>query len=181
MRISAWSSDVCSSYLIVQSNPAHGAVGFIAALGGKVQPVERAHQQFGAAVVGRIGVEDVALLVFDENAHAEHVRAVADGGETIVVACTASGACFLRERNAEIVIEIAVFRGNPGEGPGHSLSGLLDLLARGARYRRESQVGMFKMLSCAVHMVHDVRTTGTEVIRAQIGRASCRERVCQYV
>ena len=41
-----------ASISVVQPDPAHGATGFIAAFGGEVEPVERTHQQLGAAMIG---------------------------------------------------------------------------------------------------------------------------------
>src|SRR4051812_22549285 len=42
-----------ASISIVQPHPAHRAFGLVAALGGEVEPVEGAHQQLGASVMGR--------------------------------------------------------------------------------------------------------------------------------
>ena len=40
------------SIFVVQAHPAHGAGALVAALGDEIEPVERAHQQFGAATMG---------------------------------------------------------------------------------------------------------------------------------
>src|ERR687898_2607480 len=96
------------SIFVVQPHPAHRAAGLIAALGGEVEPIHRARQQFGPAVIGRIAVEDVAIIVPYEDADAEHVRAVADWRKPVIVGCYAGGAVLRRERHAEIIIEVAV-------------------------------------------------------------------------
>src|SRR3546814_3116320 len=89
------------SVLIMQADPIHGTAGFVAPLGCEVKPIERPHQQLSAAVIGRVAVENIALLVLNEDADAEHVRTVADGGQAVIVERAAGGAILLRERHAE--------------------------------------------------------------------------------
>src|SRR5690606_17831512 len=94
---------VGQSILVVKLHPAHGAVGFVPALGRQVEPVERAHQQLGAAMIGRVAVEDVAALVFYEYAQAEHIGGALDRRQAEVVKRTSGLAIICCERYAKIV------------------------------------------------------------------------------
>ena len=49
--------------LVVQAHPVHGASALVTALGDEIEPVERTHQQLGAAMIGRVGMEDGAAVI----------------------------------------------------------------------------------------------------------------------
>ena len=55
--------------LVVQPDPAHDAV-FVAPLRRQVEPIEGAQQEFAAAAVGGVGVENPALRILGEYAGA---------------------------------------------------------------------------------------------------------------
>ena len=58
--------------MLVQPQPLHGAGGvLVTALGGEIEPVVGAHQQFGTAAIGRVGMEDGAAVILYEDVCAE--------------------------------------------------------------------------------------------------------------
>src|SRR5712671_8013826 len=154
------------SILIVQPNPAHRASGLVAALGGEVEPVEGAHQQFGPAVIGRVAVEDGTALVLHEGAYAEHVLTFADD-RTVIIDRASGGDVLGSERHAEIEVEVAAVRGDEGEGPAHPVHHLLDPPERRARDRGEREVGLFEMLPRRVDMVSGERAARADMIRVR--------------
>jgi hypothetical protein len=104
-----------ASIFVVQPHPADGSAGFVAAFWGKVEPAKRAHQRFGTAMISRIAMIDGPPVVLHEDARAEHVFAITDDCAVIVEGPT-RGDVLGRERHAEIEIEVAAARRNPGEG-----------------------------------------------------------------
>ena len=106
------------------------------------------------------------LLVSGEDAGAVHVLAALDRRAVIVDGAPGSDV-LLRERHAEIVVEVAAVRGDPGEGPAHALPDLLDPLERRARDRGKCQVGLLEVLPRRIDMIGDEGAARAEVIGAR--------------
>ena len=103
---------------------------------------------------------------FTKMLRAEHVRAVPDH-RAVIVDRAAGGEVLRRERHAEIEVEVAAVRGDPGECPAHPVLDLLDPLERHARDRGERQVGMLEMLPRRVDMIGDERAAAAHMVRAR--------------
>src|SRR5207244_1494774 len=78
-----------------------------------------AAERLDAAASGEVGAID-AVAVAEEHAQAECLAFV--GGD------------------AEVLVEVAAGRGEPGDGPAHALPVALDLGERGYRYKRKGRV-----------------------------------------
>ncbi len=111
-------------------------------------------------------MEDGAAFILHEDARAEHVLAVPDH-RAVIVDRAAGGDVLGRERHAEIEIEVAALRGDPGECPAHPFLDLLDPPKRHARDRGERQVGMLEMLPRRVDMIGDERAAAAHMVRAR--------------
>src|SRR5262249_32628959 len=89
-------------------------------------PVD-AQELLAAASVGRVGVEDLAGVVPHEDAVAGEILQ-----PRIAVAIVVEGASgrqlIWRERDAEVVVEVRMVRGDPAESPSHARADLLDLV-----------------------------------------------------
>src|SRR5262249_59789685 len=99
----------------MMAKPGHGErqVIFGATLGDEVEIVVGGDGRFGAASVGRIGVEDVALPVFVEDADAGRFGAGELGQPEVVFDFALK--LFRSEGDAVVAVEIVVARGKPLE------------------------------------------------------------------
>src|SRR3546814_17460389 len=124
MRISDWSSDVCSSDLLVADRLGHDRAQAL---------------QCQGFITGLIKLQDIADSPLDE----------------------------------EIDIDVFLFRGQVALGLRIEVENALVDLEHGLHKRNlEMQARLDVALDHTAHL---------ETHRHQIGRASCRERVCQYV
>src|SRR2546423_5647004 len=106
---------------VVVTHPLHLVVHvpLVAALGREVQHVVRAHHHLHAAPVGRVGVKDIARVVFVEDADAwPFLRC--EGPLAVVVVELALGHFLRREGDAEVAVEVGAMRGHPLELPAHA-------------------------------------------------------------
>src|SRR6266550_1794153 len=158
--------------------------GFVASLGGAVEPLVHAPESVQSARISGIGVVDDAVLE-RERAHARPLAYVrvhvgsAHGGEltgsvgrrarryrgnrflALVVVVDSLALFLFRERGAEIGIEIAVGRRRPGKGPTHSPFELLQLRERRPRNRPEHHVMVGQMNCYPVEAVCNGRARRT--------------------
>src|SRR6266496_939199 len=158
--------------------------GLVASLGGAVEPLVHSPEAVQSARIRGISVVNNAVLE-RERAHPRPLADVgvrvgaAHGSEltravgrrarrylrerflALEVVFDAFALFLLRERGAEVGIEIGAGRGRPGKGPAHSTLELLQLRQRRPRYRPEHHV-MIGQVNCnPVESVRDRRARRT--------------------
>src|SRR4029450_3004774 len=97
------STAILAVIFVVQFEPAHDALVFVAALGREIEPGEGAHQPLTAPAIGGVGVKDVPALIAREDAGAVHVLAALDGLRAVIVERPAGVDVLLPKRHAEII------------------------------------------------------------------------------
>src|SRR5580704_9310899 len=147
--------ETASAILVVVAYPVpHREVrpGLVAALRRDVEIHVRAEHFLVPAAVTGVGMEDVAVRVFVEDAHA---RELLDQcvGHAIVVENLARRKFFRRERNVIIEIEVALVRRHPVEAPAHAFLESFQQRQRRARHSDEGHVVLRQVLIGTVDMV----------------------------
>src|SRR5262249_49253685 len=157
--------EVTIGVTVVMANPGHGEgqIVFAAALGNQVQVAVRIETGFGAAGVSGISVENIAVLVFVENADAGSLS-TGKFRHVEVVVHLALRQLFLGERRVVVVIEVGLIRRDPGKTPAEALFEGFDFRQRRARDGGEADVALREMRDRAVKAIGDHRATGTAFI-----------------
>src|SRR5258708_830126 len=139
-------------------DPGEAPAPFVAPLGHQVEIVVGGVDEVDAPRVGRVGVEDVAAGILEEDA-----QAFALGLEGILHLVVVESLLVLdflgSECHAQVAVEFVGARRQPLERPAHALPERLDLLDRCARDGDQRNV--------ALSQVHDV---GVEVVRPERAR-----------
>ena len=168
MELSEREARASSFVFVAATDPEWPASALVAALGHNIQVVIVDVEEFVAAYVAGIGVENAAALIPVEDAMPFPIRrpGILDCEIEESLACFDF---FGREGRLEVKIEIGFSRGHPLETPAHAFLVGGELLVRGARYRNHVDVAMLQVNVDAIEAVGAQGAMGATrlVVRAE--------------